>query len=114
MLKKSRIPIIEAVIKKMIINEAKSMNIEQPHSNLYIKGWGFDTNGNWRILVGFPNDKGFKIQTNGNLPQTNNITRRTKKLTDEELDIIGKEITAYVEKHGTPNVKSRLRKYNGN
>ena len=104
--------IIREIIKKVVMSESKGMNIEQPHSNLYIKGWGLDTNGNWRILVGFPNDKGFKIQTNGNLPQTNNITRHTKKLTGEELDIIGKEITDYVEKYGSSNVKSRLRRYN--
>ena len=96
------------------IKEAvKGINLEQPHSNLYIKGWGLDTNGNWRIVVGPPNDKGWAIQTNGKLPETNSITRHAgKTLSDDELDTIGQEITDYVSQYGSKEQKARLKRYN--
>lgn len=99
--------------KRPIVSEAiKNLNIEQPASNLYIKGWGSDSNGNMRIVVGFPNDKGFPIQTNGNLPETHNIlTSGVKKLATSDLDVIGDEITDYVRQHGNVGVKSRLKVY---
>lgn len=100
--------------RKKRINEAvKGLNLRQPHSNLFIKGWGLDNNGNMCIFVGFPNDKGFAIQTNGNLEETNYIIRRAhKELSEDELDVIGEEITDYVQKYGSKNVKSRLKVYN--
>lgn len=99
---------------KNIINEIKGINIENPVSNLYIKGWGLDTNGNMRIIVGFPNDKGFSIQTNGKLKRTHNIIsgKSDKSFDDAELETIGNEVTEYVSKYGSSNVKSRLRIYN--
>ena len=98
---------------KQIMNEIKGVNIEQPVSNLYIKGSGLDSNGNMRIVVGFPNDKGFSIQTNGTLPETDSIIRRKKlnQLSDDELETIGREITEYATEHGSSNVKSRLKIY---
>ena len=96
------------------INEAVKMNIEQPYSNLYIKGWGMDANGNKTIIVGFPNDRGFPIQTNGTLPNTHNIISKAhKELSSDELAAVGKEITAYVSAHGSANQKSRLRTRSG-
>ena len=89
-------------------------NVETSVSNLYLKGVGNDKNGNWRIVVGFPNDRGFSIQTNGVLKNTNNITRKNEKLdklSDNELKIIGKEVTDYVKKYGSSNVKNRLKIY---
>lgn len=107
--------IVRAVQKKNRISEAvKGINLEQPHSNLYIKGWGNDSNGNWSIIVGFPNDRGFAIQTSGNLPKTHDITKSSgKNLSDEDLDTIGREITDYTKEYGSKNVKSRLRIYGG-
>lgn len=95
------------------INEAvKGLNLEQPHSNLFIKGWGMDKNGNQVIIVGFPNDRGFSIQTNGTLPETHYIISRAfKELSEDELDVVGEEITDYVKKHGSSAVKGRLKTY---
>lgn len=106
---KSRLKEILRPIVQQILKEA--MNLEQPHSNLYIKGWGKDTNGNQRIIVGLPNDKGVSIQTNGNLPETHSIIRGAKKLTDDELSIIGQEITDYVSQYGSASLKSKLKIY---
>lgn len=115
-MKESLTQMVRRVIKeemKRPITEAKGLNLEQPHSNLYIKGWGLDTNGNQVIIVGFPNDRGFSIQTNGTLPKTQRIIKSAgKTLSDEELDIIGTEITDYATKFGSKNVKARLRTYN--
>ena len=99
---------------KRQIKEAKGLNLEQPYSNLFIKGWGFDINGNWRIVIGPPNEKGYSIQTNNpNLEQTNSITRHAKNtLTDDELDVIGQEITKYVQQFGSKLQKSKLKVYN--
>lgn len=98
---------------RTILTEAKKVNISQPVSNLYIKGSGLDINGNMRIIVGFPNDRGFPIQTNGTLPETDYIISRKKlsQLSDSDLETIGTEITKYVSKHGSSNVKSRLKVY---
>lgn len=88
----------------------KKVNLEIPDTNLYVKGWGLDTNGNRRIIVGFPNDKGFSIQTNGTLPETNRIIQSAiRELSDDELDVIGDEVVQYVKEFGSANVKSRLR-----
>ncbi len=91
----------------------KGLNLEQPHSNLFIKGWGMDTNGNSVIIVGFPNDRGFAIQINKpEFRETKNIVRSAKReLSDDELFDIGKEVTDWVKKFGTQKVKSRLKVY---
>lgn len=105
--------IIRVLGKKTITEAVKGLNLEQPHSNLYIKGWELDSNGNSVIIVGFPNDKGFSIQTNGTLPETNNIIRRAhKELSEDELNEVGREITDYVQQHGSKQAKARLRVYN--
>lgn len=106
--------IIAESANKSKLNEAvKGLNLEQPVSNLFIKGWGNDTNGNLRIIVGFPNDKGFPIQTNGNLPETHYILNRKtdKDFTDDELKTIGKEITNYTAKYGGAVTKNKLSIY---
>ena len=96
-----------------LLKEIKKINFEQPVSNLYIKGWGNDANSNLRIITGFPNDRGFPIQTNGNLPKTHSILRsgHTGNFSQNELETIGLEITSYVMKYGSSNVKSRLTVY---
>ena len=98
-----------------ILSEGKKINLEQPVSNLYIKGWGLDINGNNRITVGFPNDRGFPIQTGGgSLPNTHKIITGKKTsdtLSASELRTIGKEITDYVSKYGSKDQRSRLKVY---
>lgn len=103
---------IKQLIREILLEMTKGVNLEQPHSNLYIKGWGVDKNGNSRIVIGFPNDTGFPIQTNGNLPKTHRIVGVSHKgLSDDSLDIIGREITDYVTAHGSPKVKAKLKIY---
>lgn len=109
---KTRLKEILRPIVQQILKEAKSpMNLEQPHSNLYIKGWGVDPKGNQRIIVGLPNDKGVSIQTNGNLPETHTIIRGAKRLTSDEISTIGQEITDYVAQYGPASLKSKLKIY---
>lgn len=109
-----KIKILETMIRKIVKEERtnyKNLNIEQPVSNLYIKGWGLDVNGNFRIIVGFPNDRGFSIQTNGTLPDTQNILRRKNdtNFTSDELEKIGEEVTRYSIDYLKSRVKNRLR-----
>lgn len=114
---KQKLKEILTPIIKEIIKEIKFRPIAQPYSNLYINGWGLDTNGNWCIYVSFPNSTGFSIQTNGVLPETDDITSRkgkNKTLSETELDTIGKEITDYVKQYGSSNQKAKLRTYQGN
>ena len=100
------------VTNKKISEAAMGLNLSQPYSNLFIKGWGMDKNGNMRIVVGFPNDKGFPIQTNGVLKDTHRILQTAhKQLSENELDVIGREVTDYVKKFGPAMVRSRLKVY---
>lgn len=99
-------------VRTSIKEAAKGLNLSQPWSNLHIKGWGKDRNGNMAILVGFPNDKGWAIQTNQNLPTTHSILTTTPpKLSSNDLDAIGEEITDYVDQYGSKEQKSRLKRY---
>jgi len=110
--------LVERFIRKIVrqeLSEATSkMNIEQPVSNLYIKGWGLDVNGNMTIKIGFPNDRGFAIQTNDGLKETDYIISGKGKagskssFTKSELETIGMEVTDYVKNYGSKNQKSRL------
>lgn len=88
--------------------------IELPGTNLWLSGFGFDTNGNSVVKVGFTNDRTFSIQTNGTLPETHNIKRGIDKL-DElrsgDLKIIAHEVYNYVSEYGSPKQKSKLKKY---
>lgn len=89
-------------------------SVELPGTNLWLSGFGIDTNGNSVVKVGFPNDRAFSIQTNGNLPETHNIGRGIDKL-DElrsgDLKIIAHEVYDYVSEYGSTKQKSKLKKY---
>lgn len=102
----------EKEAKKSIREAVKGLNQSQPWSNLFIKGWGKDRNGNSSIIIGFPNDKGWSIQTNQNLPKTHSIlTSNPAKLTSTDLEDIGEEITDYVDQYGSKDQKSRLKRH---
>lgn len=103
----------ESKVNNKNLTEAKSgLNLALPNCNLFVKGWGLDKNGNMRIIVGFPNDKGFPIQTNGTLPRTNAAIRNANEGSiRSELPTIGKEVLAYVQKYGPATVKNRLKVY---
>lgn len=88
-------------------------DISLPNSNLYLKGFGYDTNGNRIVKLTFPNATGFSIQTNGNLPQTHRLTSaKIEKLTAAQLQAIEKEVVAYIKSFGSPMKKKKLRTYN--
>jgi hypothetical protein len=97
------------------ITESVGVNqIELPNCNLYIKKLGMDVNGNRIITVGFPNDKGFSIQTNGTLKKTHRIIsglKNIKEIPASDIEIIGNEVYDYVSKVGSKNQKSRLKLY---
>ncbi len=94
---------------------ATSKSIPFFNCNLYLKGFGIDTNGNSVVRLSFPNNGGFSIQTNGVLRETQYIgDRKGKKLntiTVEELRTIEKEVVNYVKKYGSALQKKRLKTY---
>ena len=91
-------------------------DISLPNSNLYLKGFGLDTNGNSVVKLTFPNARGFSIQTNGVLMKTHYISDRLPKkgiegLTDKQLKDINKECVWYIRSYGTDLQKHNLRTY---
>jgi hypothetical protein len=108
----------DSIKEEISVDKSNPKNIETGVSNIFLKGAGYDTNGNMRIVVGLPNDRGISIQTNGNLPKTDSIFSsnggryvKLHKLTDEEIKTIGKEVTQYIQKYGTGNTKKNLSVY---
>ena len=91
---------------------AKLKEIALPNSNLYLYGWGTDTNGNNVIKIGFPNRKGFSIQTNGVLPFSNSAKNTSlSDLTETDIEKIEKEVVAYITTFGSKSQKSVIKKY---
>jgi hypothetical protein len=94
------------------------MNIVLPKTNLLLEGSGLDKNGLKIVKLSSLNRRGFSIQTNGNLPKTGTILRGLKtkkdmeKVSQNDLAIISKEVIAYIQKHGSEVMKSKLRVYN--
>jgi hypothetical protein len=92
---------------------SKLKEISLPNSNLYLYGWGRDTNGNSVIKIGFPNRKGFSIQTNGVLPFSNSMKNTSlSDLSKNDIEKIEKEVVNYVTNYGSSNQKSIMKKYN--
>ena len=95
---------------------AKKTQIEIPQSNLHLMGHKMDTNGNHVVLLGFPDNQAFAIQTLGTLKNTFSILKGAKKnlsgVSKDNIKKIGAEVTSYVEKYGSKNQKSRLKLYN--
>ena len=85
-----------------------------PHTNLWLKGFGMDTNGNAVVKVSYPNDNAFSIQTNGVLPETHRLSKSVgiSDLTEEELDAISKEVSGYIKEYGSKKQKEKLKIYN--
>ncbi len=103
-------------VQKLLSEKANDKSIELPNSNLHLLGSGIDTNGNSIIKLSFPNTKGFPIQTNQNLPKTNNLIRGKKikelqQLSEDELTIIEKEVVKYIKEFGSKLQKSTLKTY---
>jgi hypothetical protein len=84
------------------------------NSNLYLNGFGIDSNGNSVVKVSFPNQKAFSIQTNGVLKETNNLyTKKINELTESQLSVIEKEVIDYIKSFGSAKQKSTLKVYSG-
>lgn len=86
--------------------------IKLPFCNLYVSGTKMDKNGNKVIVCNTPNQKGFSIQINGNLPKTASIASNLKEpFTDNQLEIIAKELILYIKLYGSKSQKEHLKVY---
>jgi hypothetical protein len=91
-----------------------STEIAFENSNLYLHGFGMDTNGNSVVKVGFPNQRAFSIQTNGVLPKTHSLKgSKLSELSSGDIASIEKEVVAYVKEHGSMAQKKSLKTYSG-
>lgn len=82
------------------------------NSNLYLYGFGKDSNGNTIVKVGFPNQRAFSIQTNGVLNFTHDKRGyKLNELDQEDVSKIEKEVVNYVKNYGSNEQKSRLKVY---
>jgi hypothetical protein len=78
------------------------------NSSLILKKRGKDKNGNQTVQLAAKGERGFSIQTNGNLPKTHSYLQGLNKFThlsDEQMNEIEKEVVDYVSAHGTKNQK---------
>ncbi len=91
------------------------MAIELKNSNLYLTGAGYDTNGNKVVKLQIGSNRGFSIQTNGNMPKTHSLIAGKKTLTalkelsTSQLRVIEQECISYIKKYGTPTQRQKLR-----
>ena len=93
---------------------AKGGEVAFDNSNLYLNGFGMDSNGNSVVKVSFPNQRAFSIQTNGVLNETNSLyTKKIGDLTDAQIKTIEKEVVEYVKQFGSKEQKQRLKTYSG-
>jgi len=95
-------------------SSGKRKDIDLPQSNLYLKGFGMDRNGNKVIKLTYPNGRGFSIQTNMNLPIIHSMKLGNKdlqNLTKSELKAIESEVIDYIEGYGSKGQQDRLRKF---
>jgi hypothetical protein len=93
-----------------------SKDISLQNSNLYLTGFGLDSNGNRVVKLSFPNARGFSIQTNGVLKETHSIGKGLSKkgiqgLTDKQLKDIEKECVNYIKLYGSDLQKKKLKTY---
>jgi hypothetical protein len=93
---------------------AKGGEIAFDNSNLYLNGFGMDSNGNSVVKVSFPNQRAFSIQTNGVLKETNSLyTKKIGDLSEAQIKTIEKEVVDYVKQFGSKEQKQRLKTYSG-
>lgn len=73
-----------------------------PNTGIFIVGCKNDKNGNKVVLLKNPKYKGFSIQTNGKLHETNRLIHVGQKFFDfskTELEVISLEVIGYIEKY---------------
>ena len=85
-----------------------------PGTNLYIIGFGLDSNGNSIVRVQTPNQRSQSIQTNGTLPVTNRVGGRDGMSffdtgSPEEIAQVEQEVKSYVDRFPTPTQKKHYR-----
>lgn len=90
--------------------------VDLPKTNLMLLGFGMDANGNRIVKLGYPNKRGFSIQTNGALKNTDYISDRVPKkrieaLTQAQLKQIKDECVDYIQKYGSKLQKKTLKVY---
>lgn len=82
------------------------------NSNLYLYGWGRDSNGNTIVKVGFPNQRAFSIQTNAVLNFTHDKRGYAlSELSQDDVNKIEAEVVGYVKEHGSEAQKKNLKVY---
>lgn len=111
--------LIEFKLKKLIrevIKETTKVPIELPNTNILIRGFGRDVNGNSVIKLEFFDGAKTSIQTNGNLPKTHSIGKRVKlaDLTDSDLNTISREVADYISNYGSSKMKQKLKVFSEN
>ena len=88
--------------------------IELPNSNLLLKAFKMDSNGNQTVVLSLINQKGFNIQTAGNLPDTHGLSKRgikLKDLSDKDITAIETAVIDYIKKYRSAKQKSGLKTY---
>ena len=99
----------------MRIHEARDIRVEVelPGTNLWIKGWGSDVNGNKVIRLSFPSGRAFSIQMNGTLPKTYSILGRKQDggFSDDALAKIKAEVVDYIKNYGSGQQKQKINVY---
>lgn len=102
----------QSPFKSKLKASGKGREVNLPKTNLYLKGFDMDKNGNSIIKLSYPNSRGFSIQTNQNMPKTHSIkSKGIENLTETDLKTIKKEAIDYITNFGTENQKRGLRAY---
>lgn len=84
-------------------------------SNLLFYGFRLDVNGNKVIVLSFPDEKKFSIQTNGNLPTAHSVSQgwnRSSTLSADDNRKISSEAVEYIRKYGSETQKGKLKSSN--
>ncbi len=101
---------LKQIVKK-VLREAKEVDL--PNTNLIVRGFGRDQNGNSLIQLSFYDGTKFTLQT-GNLQKTHSIKQRGVKaseLDESELQTIRDEVVDYIQNYGSKLQKSKLKSY---
>jgi hypothetical protein len=82
-------------------------------TNLWLTGFGYDINGNWTVkLKDFDGSRGYSFQTLGAMPETHRrskwVSGKVQDLTDEDLQIIAKEVIEKIGYIGSKRQKEKL------
>lgn len=94
--------------------EKKLKEIGLPNSNLYLYGFGKDTNGNSVVKLSIGANKPFSIQINSPEFYKHTYDKRGYSLNElSENDILGieKEVVDYIQNYGSKERKNMLKVY---